>query len=101
MLTGKTAVIRRVPVLTGDNRFTARLAPVNQAVSDIHRTVTFRHGERATSTEIFCKSTSNRARGGIAVSLIIRRQFATQVLAHGLANGFSIKFLAKQVMQFG
>ena len=29
-----------------------RLAPVNQAVSDIHRTVTFRHGERATSTEI-------------------------------------------------
>ncbi len=52
VLTGKTAVIRRVPVLTGDNRFTARLAPVNQAVSDIHRTVTFRHGERATSTEI-------------------------------------------------
>ncbi len=48
----QTAVIRRVPVLTGDNRFTARLAPVNQAVSDIHRTVTFRHGERATSTEI-------------------------------------------------
>ena len=52
VLAGKAAVVRRVPVLACDNRFTAGFAPVNQRVCHVNGTVTFGDGQRTARAEI-------------------------------------------------
>ena len=52
MLAGKTTVISRVPVQTGNDRVAAYGTPVNQAVGDIDCAVTLWDREGTTGTKV-------------------------------------------------
>ena len=52
MLAGKTTMIRRVPVQTGNHRVAAYGTPVNQAVGDIDCAVTLWDREGTTGTKV-------------------------------------------------
>ncbi len=98
LLTGKTAVIRRVPVLTGDNRSprdwhqSIRRLATSTVLSPPARRARHQHRNH------FVNRPVTGARGHCSLlnhpASVRRAGFA-----HGLANGFSIQFLAQQVMQ--
>ena len=52
VLAGEAAVIRRVPVLAGDDGLAARQAPVDKRISHLDGTVAFRNRQRAAGAKV-------------------------------------------------
>ncbi len=52
VLAGETAVIRRMPVLAGDDGLAARQAPVDKRIGYLDGTVAFRNRQRAAGTKV-------------------------------------------------
>lgn len=52
VLAGETAVIRRMPVLAGDDGLAARQAPVDKRIGYVDGTVAFRNRQRAAGAKV-------------------------------------------------